>query len=85
MQIKDHLQFIGELGILGFKNLDCEDWIAKKDDVTVAFWGNSIQPWLGDIIVKKWNPKEVTFAYSNNELKDYDMALAKIKELLCIN
>ena len=86
MQLEDHLQFIGSLGVLGFKNVECthpDDWLAEKNGVTVVFMGNSIQPFLGDIVIKKDLQK--TRVFKNHSLDEYGSAYAYVKELLCTN
>ena len=86
-------QFIGELGILGFRSICEATWIAAKDKVSVAFWGNDNEPDVGDLIVKEWNkiiedkPNGKlclsTKKYANHDCQDLESALTYIKDLLC--
>lgn len=82
--IKDHIQFIGLLGKLGFKTLDINDWVAKLGNVYVTFVGNDKQPWLGDIVVKNgFNElKHKIWIFHNYDLTEYDDAMNFIKELI---
>jgi hypothetical protein len=86
-------QFVHEMDILGFKQINNAYWIVAKNNITAAFWGNYDEPDLGDLTIKRWD-KNIedkpngkicleTVVYENKKCADLGKALNLIKGLLC--
>lgn len=85
-------KFVGNLGILGFKQIHDPIWIVAKDCISVAIWGNERNPDLGDIIVKQWdrivekqpNGKLClsTKKFSNDNDDEFEVALNYVQGLI---